>query len=750
MNPRQYLTNIKDYYWMFDNDSAYSSEKFLILPSINFHISTKYIHQTIKELVPFGLPPMGIICIFYYNTSSSAYDQKNGLLYHINHLQKQYDVEVNIDAAINFINNLSEIPKKIFSKLKLSDLIKLFCENHSKLVHPEDAQLINNYIDSYYQNLLNNDEYNHYDLKQTLENDINFLVELNYKFPTKESIENILQNFFTVDIKNENTEDELLEESIEEFFGKLERNKNTENLPFQINYLWNNLKKDIIKKTIGEMTLGGIQSITNKGKIEQLLLSEFAYDDLNFLNRFINNESLYIKREIPPIEEEKTHHFLIDLSINSWGIPKELMFSVCLSFIKHKKLELIYKTWLIGNRFEEIELNDSSDVFNAFDYLSINEYPINGFEDFIKNIDNFNQQEIYLCINYNTFESKEFKAFLVQNISVIKLIFVVKRDQTIQFYKIKNHKKHLHHSIKIPQNKQRRINSSSCQILLPYLAKKSNKIFYLDKHFYILTSNNDLLKSYHKTDDKSYYGVYKLLHQKIPQFYKNCVLGKQNGELFLAGIAKNSQKIVVYNLDRKIWKRVDYKDASSSRLYYMNDFLISDKYNNFKIIFDNSLNNVQIKHITDNSSYYNNNYNNIQKEEIIPFQKFNISKEKKLTINGLELIFTEQNAYLEEQDHNLFIYQNLIRKNDRIKINDESFINIDYLGIATIHDNFNNQKIYIPLSHDRSLALATDEYFCGNEEYFDEESNLKIISPLEFEELIIKPFIEKLISNERN
>ncbi len=748
MKPRLYLASINDYYWTYDNDNTYSAEKFLILPSVNFHISILSINQTIKALVPFGLPPLGIICIFYYNVSDSGYNRKNDFLYHINLLQKTYEIDINIDAANNFINNLSEIPKTTFSKIKLSDLIKILCENHSKLITPEESQLINNYIDIYNKDLSNKQRYNEKNIKEVLENDINFLVELNYNFPTKKAIEDVLQNYFQVDIDEEN-EKELLEESIEDFFEKLKRNKNTENLPFQINYLWNNLRKDIIKKTTGEMSLGGIEDISNKGKIEQLLLSEFAYDDFDFINRFINNESLYIKREIPPIQEEKTHHFLIDLSINSWGIPKELMFSICLSFIKQKKIDLIYKAWVIGNSFEQIELNNSSDVFNAFDYLSINEHPINGFEDFIKNLEDINQQEIYLCINNNTFESREFKTFLAQNISIIKLIFVVKRDQTIQFYKIKNQKKYLYYILKLPHNKQRKLDSS-CQILLPYLAKKSNKIFYLDKHFYILTSNYDLLKSYHETDDNYYEGVYELLYKKIPQFYKNCILGKQNGELFLVGIAKKSQKVVIYNLDRKIWKRVDYKDSSNSELYFTNDFLILNQYNNyFKIIFDNDLNDAQIKNIPSKPSY-SNDFPNMQKEEIIPFQKFNISKNHKLTFNRSELIFTNDNVYLEELENNQNIYYNLIRKNNRIKINDDSFINIDYLGIATINDNFNNQKIYIPLSYDRPLALATDEYFCGNDEYFDDRSDLKIISPLEFESLIIKPFIEKLISNERN
>ncbi|GEM_PF-1470998 len=71
-----------------------------------------------------------------------------------------------------------------------------------------------------------------------------------------------------------------------------------------------------------ELQIGGVSDISNRGHLDQLLLSELAHDDLTLSVRLALNEALYLRRESPPSPLARTRAVLIDLSLPMWGIPR--------------------------------------------------------------------------------------------------------------------------------------------------------------------------------------------------------------------------------------------------------------------------------------------------------------------------------------------------------------------------------------------------------------------------------------------
>jgi MoxR-vWA-beta-propeller ternary system domain bpX0 len=78
-----------------------------------------------------------------------------------------------------------------------------------------------------------------------------------------------------------------------------------------------------------ELPQGGYSDVTTRGRLEQLLPSQFALDELEFLRRFAEKELLYYRREEPqaPVREELI--VLLDQGVRTWG-PIRLLLAATL------------------------------------------------------------------------------------------------------------------------------------------------------------------------------------------------------------------------------------------------------------------------------------------------------------------------------------------------------------------------------------------------------------------------------------
>jgi hypothetical protein len=80
-----------------------------------------------------------------------------------------------------------------------------------------------------------------------------------------------------------------------------------------------------------ELPLGGYADVTTRGHPEQVLLSQLALDDLEFLRRHAENELLYYRREEPHARAREELVVLLDQGVRTWGIVRLVLAAAVLA-----------------------------------------------------------------------------------------------------------------------------------------------------------------------------------------------------------------------------------------------------------------------------------------------------------------------------------------------------------------------------------------------------------------------------------
>ena len=109
---------------------------------------------------------------------------------------------------------------------------------------------------------------------------------------------------------------------------------------------------------------GGYADVATRGKPEQILPSQFAIDDVEFLRRFAENELLYFHREEPhaPLTEELV--LLLDQGVRTWGRVRHALAASALAFgklaIRRKLPLLVAATGAPGRLFDPLHTDDEA------------------------------------------------------------------------------------------------------------------------------------------------------------------------------------------------------------------------------------------------------------------------------------------------------------------------------------------------------------------------------------------------------
>ena len=109
---------------------------------------------------------------------------------------------------------------------------------------------------------------------------------------------------------------------------------------------------------------GGYADVATRGRPEQILPSQFAVDEMEFLRRFAENELLYFHREEPhaPLTEELV--LLLDQGVRTWGRVRHALNASALAFGKlaarRKVPLLIASTCSPGRLFDPLRVDDET------------------------------------------------------------------------------------------------------------------------------------------------------------------------------------------------------------------------------------------------------------------------------------------------------------------------------------------------------------------------------------------------------
>lgn len=82
---------------------------------------------------------------------------------------------------------------------------------------------------------------------------------------------------------------------------------------------------------VQELRIGGLSDLTNRGRLDRLLLSELAQDDDVLAARVAMGEALYLEREPPRARPVRQRLIAIDTGLRLWGLPRLFATSVAMA-----------------------------------------------------------------------------------------------------------------------------------------------------------------------------------------------------------------------------------------------------------------------------------------------------------------------------------------------------------------------------------------------------------------------------------
>lgn len=227
---------------------------------------------------------------------------------------------------------------------------------------------------------------------QHLKKVVSIFKGLSNYFPDPESIVTAMMGF---DLSKVNLIDAmpLAQESMrdslaETFLDQMKNEIRTEKIAALIPYMISGMNFPIHSKQSDERPDGGVSNLSNKGHFDQLIVSEFAYDDDYFLSRIVNNEALFFEREKAKDDNNDDVCLLIDSSIYTWGLPKLIAIAAgCAITMKTEDAEI--DCFVVGSTLISCDFNSVHGVLKGIQYTDASICPAEGIDRFTQNDRNY-------------------------------------------------------------------------------------------------------------------------------------------------------------------------------------------------------------------------------------------------------------------------------------------------------------------------------------------------------------------------
>jgi hypothetical protein len=128
-----------------------------------------------------------------------------------------------------------------------------------------------------------------------------------------------------------------------------------------------------------ELPLGGYADVSTRGQPEQVLPSQLAVDEMEFIRRFADNELLYFRREEPHSRLREELAILLDQGVRTWGTVRLVLTAAFFAFGKMAQRRglpfRIATTGTEGRLIDPLPLDDAArgelgDILDASDLSS--------------------------------------------------------------------------------------------------------------------------------------------------------------------------------------------------------------------------------------------------------------------------------------------------------------------------------------------------------------------------------------------
>lgn len=187
-------------------------------------------------------------------------------------------------------------------------------------------------------------------------------------------------------------------------------------------------------ETAQDIPAGGVSDISNRGQLDQLLLTELAFDDLALAIRIATNEAMYVRRESPLNPDLQCRPVLIDISLPMWGIPKlyATAMAMALSAVETETLTVqCFRPEAAG--VVPVSLASREDINQQLATLSPTEHPglaVSAFQDAVGALGE--PAEPVIISTTDVWESPTFQHMLSQTNFTALWVILVERDGRLQ------------------------------------------------------------------------------------------------------------------------------------------------------------------------------------------------------------------------------------------------------------------------------------------------------------------------------
>jgi hypothetical protein len=183
-----------------------------------------------------------------------------------------------------------------------------------------------------------------------------------------------------------------------------------------------------------DLPLGGVSDITNRGQLDQLLISELAHDDLTLAVRVAVNEAMYLRRESPPKARPQARHVLVDSGICMWGTPRVYAVAACLAMAATNDSDTTVQTWRgDGPNRHKIDLTSSTGLKEQLHALSSQLHCAEAIEGFVDSTNATDEQTEHVVVATDeAINSPEFQQTL-RNVRSTRPLFVMSLSRDGRF-----------------------------------------------------------------------------------------------------------------------------------------------------------------------------------------------------------------------------------------------------------------------------------------------------------------------------
>lgn len=427
-----YLRMPKDYFWHWtDNDRvlAWSIDGMTIC-------YRDVLFQTFRQLNTQGMPRLGAFLLVFHACQHNIGPREGLALLRMLGAARDKVSDPQVIRVLNLLKNIRALPLELRSAQKRVQLLsELFAESPVMLSKDDFLAVVpmleaGDFSSDY---AVPTDD----DTADYLKADLACLEKAFERFPSAESLEIKLRT--GIEDIPKLLEIPEQEAPFTDLLDELLQDPKTAGISNIAKSLLPVISIPMHSLSAGDLPIGGISDITNRGNYDKLLLSELAQDELLLTARLVNNEALYFRREEPPQHPKRKKIILIDSTIRMWGIPRVYAMAAALAFARNCKHGEEVQAFVLGaDDYAEVSLMDKKGVIAAMEYLHHGLHPGEALVSVIKKFSGKEENEFVLITENRQLLSPSFHGSFSKIREVLSFLISLNRDGTIRFSELVN------------------------------------------------------------------------------------------------------------------------------------------------------------------------------------------------------------------------------------------------------------------------------------------------------------------------